>query len=75
MTKLTSAQQAALREIDAGKVAYRRFGPRAWRICGPVQPTVVGRVISMQLANWAAAESGKVAVLTATGRQAISLHQ
>ncbi|GLS86650.1 hypothetical protein GCM10010873_16240 [Cypionkella aquatica] len=72
---LTSAQQAALREIDAEKVTKRNCGIGAWRIFGPVQPTVVGRVISMKLAEWAKAEYGEICVLTSAGRQALSLNQ
>ena len=75
MIKLTTAQQAALREIDAEKVTKRNHGIGAWRIDGPVQPTVVGRVISMQLAEWAMAEYGQICVLTSAGRQHLQLNQ
>lgn len=71
--KLTEKQKAALSHIQAGEVQNHRFGYGAWRITGPVQPTVVGRVISLGLARWQYApqtDSVQIAVLTETGREA-----
>lgn len=51
MAALTPLQQTTLSEIGAGKVYQRKFGYGAWRIQGG-SPAVVGRLISLGLAEW-----------------------
>lgn len=50
-TKHTAAQIATLRLIESGFVYQPRFGYGAWRIQG-APPTVVGRLVSLGLAEW-----------------------
>ncbi|WP_291728772.1 hypothetical protein [Leisingera sp. F5] len=72
--KPTPKQQQALQHIKDGQVQYHRFGYGAWRITGPSQPTVVGRVMSDGLAKWEKApktDDAKIAVLTPKGVEAL----
>lgn len=69
---LTALQREALAHIDAGAVTMRSHGIGAWRINGPCQPVVVGRVISLGLAAWVDGPGRKVARLTEAGRRATS---
>jgi hypothetical protein len=73
----TGKQLDALVAIRAGKVTMRNQGYGAYRIGGPVQPTVVGRCTSLRWAKWpkgACAEQtceiteAGIAVLIAAGR-------
>ncbi|RWR30463.1 hypothetical protein D2T29_12390 [Sinirhodobacter populi] len=57
-----------LTDIEAGTVTMRNTGYGSWRIMGPSQPGVVGRVIALGLARWQEAEGGKQAILTEAGR-------
>lgn len=68
--KLTDNQKKALADIDAGSVTMRNTGYGSWRIMGPSQPTVIGRVIALGLARWQDQDGGKQAVLTEAGREA-----
>lgn len=51
MTDLTALQRTTLSEIGRGGVYQQKFGYAAWRIQGG-SPTVVGRLISLGLAEW-----------------------
>ena len=75
--KLTPNQTAALQHVYEGLVQNHRFGYGAWRIVGPSQPVVVGRVISLGLVEWTKApnsDDAKIAILTAEGREALGLN-
>lgn len=71
MLKLTENQRAALDNIYDGNVKQRNHGHGAWRINGPSNPSVVGRVISMGLAAWGKSSGGEIpCLLTPSGRLA-----
>ena len=72
--KLTEKQKSAIPHIRDGNVQNHRFGYGAWRITGPVHPTVVGRVISLGLAEWKSAPNtsdAQIASLTTEGRKVL----
>ncbi|MGH0003527.1 hypothetical protein ACQU0X_25915 [Pseudovibrio ascidiaceicola] len=69
--KLTERQREALEHIKEGKVHQRNYGYSAWRIGGPSSPTVVGRVISMKLADWKRQDDEYIAFLTEAGEDAL----
>lgn len=70
--KLTEAQREALMRVHNGRVAENRFGYSAWRIVGAT-PVVVGRLISMGLAERAPATTDtRVIRATAAGRRAVT---
>ncbi|ASV86290.1 hypothetical protein CES85_1684 [Ochrobactrum quorumnocens] len=51
MRALTPLQNETLALINQGKVYQQKFGYGAWRIQG-ANPTVVGKLISMGVAEW-----------------------
>lgn len=69
--RLTEKQIAALREIEGGVVMMHNCGHAAWRIMSVAQPSVVGRVVSLGLVEWASEPDRKVAILTQRGRDAL----
>lgn len=72
MGKLTELQLTTLRLIRDGKVLQINCGYGAWRILG-ASPTVVGRLLSMKLAEWHRVYPETFSAdLTAAGRAALS---
>jgi hypothetical protein len=70
MANLTPLQRTTLSDIGHGSVYQRKFGYAAWRIQGG-SPTVVGRLISLGLAEWAPSDGDRrECQLTDAGRAA-----
>lgn len=66
--KLTDLQRTTLKLVAGGCVYQQKFGYGAWRIQG-ASPTVVGKLISMGLAEWGPHGEKQIGcVLTDAGR-------
>ena len=70
--KLTALQRVTLGDIGRGSVLQRNMGYAAWRIVGG-NPQVVGRLISLGLAEWGPHDGDRIPCrLTDAGAQQLS---
>lgn len=73
--RITPARLDALKLIKSGAVEQRNCGYGSWRIFGG-QPTVVGHLVSMGLAEWGAMVGDRRACsLTDAGAAALASHE
>lgn len=71
----TAKQLEALQHVKDGLVTYKNYGYGAWRIGGPSNPSVVGKLISNGWAKWLNQKEGKCAFLTHEGEVVLEQHK